>query len=89
MWTFKSAKGSSYLQEITATASSTPHASATPAALKKERGQGFPNPWAACSLWLRKGMPGHAEKLDIAAEEPGVGGKQSCQGREVLWVVSL
>lgn len=47
------------------------------------------DPWAAYSRRLHTGTARHAEKLDVAAAEPGVGGKQSCQGREVLWVVSL
>lgn len=42
MGTSKSAGESSCPLEITSAASSTSHISATPAALKKERGQGFP-----------------------------------------------
>lgn len=63
----------------------------TPAAPRKERGQGFPECRAVGQLQLRapRGMPRLAETLDVAAAEPGVGGKQSCQRREVPWVVSL
>lgn len=98
MGTSKSARESSYPLEITSTASSTSHKSATPAALKKseDRASQSTNPWATCSQHLQAGMLRLAGKLDTAVSEENscVRGGRCCGWFHCscfcnLWLVSL